>query len=234
MSRRGALAALLLACVGGAAAQVVAPPLRTGVSGEALVLNAELTLRVQSGRDLVLLVKPRPGDTWSALVARWASEATTPDALAAWNALSPQAPLPVEIRLPVSMLSDELRRVALGALFPADRLEGDAWVHRARAGTLPTYGEGLWQVAAWFTGDARHWSDLAQANALSGPELAPAQEVRVPAALLHPAFAARPTSADGTLEYGRDREGRYAGYRLKAGEALYSVVVLRYTGDGVA
>jgi N-acetylmuramoyl-L-alanine amidase len=32
------------------------------------------------------------------------------------------------------------------------------------------------------------------------------------------------------LTYGADKDGRYAGYRLKRGEALYSAVVVRYTG----
>jgi N-acetylmuramoyl-L-alanine amidase len=224
MSRRGALAALLLACAGGAAAQVVTP-YRSGASGEALVLNAELTVRTARAATSTS-VKPRPGDTWSALAAlglgRPAPRRWPPGTLLARVSSR---------RDPPAGLDAVGRAVAPPcASLPGDRLEGDAWVHHARAATLPTYGEGLWQVAAWFTGDARRWSDLAQANALPGPELSPEQMVRIPAALLHPAFAARPSSADGTLEYGRDREGRYAGYRLKAGEALYSAVVLRYTG----
>jgi N-acetylmuramoyl-L-alanine amidase len=229
MNTRQAAVTLLLAGAGAAALGQVGVPVHRGLAGESLVLSAELTVRIRSGRDLELALSPRPGDTWSALAARWAPEAG-PEAVAAWNGLGPGAPLPEEIRLPLAMASSDLRRLALGAVFPADGREDGAWVHRARAGTLPTYGEGLAEVAAWFTGDARRWSEVARANGLAGPELSAGQRVRIPDALLHPAFAPRPTSADGSLEYGSDREGRYAGYRLKGGEALYSAVVLRYTG----
>ena len=225
---RGA-AALLLASAGVTALGQVGVPVRRGLSGESLVLNAELTVRIRSGRDLELAVAPRPGDTWSALAARWAPEAG-PEALAAWNGLGSRAAVPEEVRLPLALASGDLRRLTLSAVFPQDGRDGDAWIHHARVGALPTYGEGLGEVAAWFTGDARRWSEIARANDLPGPELSAGQRVRIPAALLHPAFAARATSADGSLEYGSDPEGPYAGYRLKAGEALYSAVVLRYTG----
>jgi N-acetylmuramoyl-L-alanine amidase len=234
MRRKGVLLSGVLACAGAAALAQVVAPVRTGPTGEALLLNSELTLRLRSGRDLELVVRPRPQDSWRTLASRWASETTTPEALAAWNDHGPATALPSEVRLPVVMLSDEMRRIALGAIFPTDRREGNGWIHHARAGAVPTYGEGLWQVASWFTGDARRWSELAKANGLSSPELAAGQVVRIPDALLHPAFAARPTSPDGTLEYGSDREGPYAGYRLRAGEALYSAVVLRYTGRTAA
>jgi N-acetylmuramoyl-L-alanine amidase len=193
-------------------------------------LNSELTVEVRSGRDIGLALRPRPGDTWTSLAARWASAQTAAEAIAAWNGLGAGAPPPPEVRLPLSMLSDEMRRLVLCALFPADHRDGDAWIHHARAGTLPTYGEGLWQVASWFTGEGRRWTDLAASNRLEGPELAAGQMVRVPASVLHSAFAALAASEDGTLEYGTDAEGPYAGYRLKPGEALYSAVVLRYTG----
>jgi hypothetical protein len=67
-------------------------------------------------------------------------------------------------------------------------------------------------------------------NRLSSPELRVAQPIRVPAAMLHPAFRAGTRAAGGELEYGSDERGPYAGYRLKSGEALYSSVVGRFTG----
>lgn len=48
-----------------------------------------------------------------------------------------------------------------------------------------------------------------------------------------PAAAVTPTRAVATeysLQYGRDAQGEYAIYRLKPGEALYSSVVVRFTG----
>ena len=57
--------------------------------------------------------------------------------------------------------------------------------------------------------------------------------MRIPARLLLPAFrseAAASGVAEAPLEFGSDEKGRYALYRLKRGEALYSSVVVRFTG----
>ena len=55
-----------------------------------------------------------------------------------------------EPRVPLDVLSEEFRSLVLRSLFPRDHHDGDAWVHVARDGVLPTYDEGLWQVARWF------------------------------------------------------------------------------------
>jgi N-acetylmuramoyl-L-alanine amidase len=115
-------------------------------------------------------------------------------------------------------------------VFPDDALDGPDWVHTARRGRLAIVDEGLWQVAEWFTGDGRKFEELQRVNGLASPELSPGQLVRIPGALLDAALAPGPRSDDGTLVYGRDERGEYAAYRLKPGEALYSAVVLRYTG----
>jgi N-acetylmuramoyl-L-alanine amidase len=120
--------------------------------------------------------------------------------------------------------------LVLRSVFPQDRSDGGDWLHVARRSPLPIYDEGLWQVAAWFTGDGAHFTELLRVNGLSSPELAPGQVVRIPASLLDDALKPGPTSDDGTLTYASDASGRFAGYRLKPGEALYSAVVLRYTG----
>lgn len=54
--------------------------------------------------------------------------------------------------------------------------------------------------------------------------------MRIPARLLHPALRQGERSEDGQLEYGRDGNGAFAAYRLRPGEALYSSVVVRFTG----
>ena len=56
--------------------------------------------------------------------------------------------------------------------------------------------------------------------------------VRIPARLLLPAFRseAATAAAEAPLEFGQDARGRYALYKLKRGEALYSSVVVRFTG----
>ncbi len=45
-----------------------------------------------------------------------------------------------------------------------------------------------------------------------------------------PSIPLPPAEGADQLHYGRDSEGAYAAYRLKRGEALYSAVVVRYTG----
>src|SRR4029450_5549528 len=62
------------------------------------------------------------------------------------------------------------------------------------------------------------------------------QVVRVPGKLLLPSFkeavaaAAPPAEAPPALEFATDEQGPYALYRLGKGEALYSAVVVRFTG----
>ena len=56
--------------------------------------------------------------------------------------------------------------------------------------------------------------------------------VTIPSELLRPAFrAALPVPEKPfQLEYGADKDGEYAIYRLRPHEALYSSVVVRFTG----
>jgi N-acetylmuramoyl-L-alanine amidase len=132
--------------------------------------------------------------------------------------------------VPWSLLGPDSRALVLRSVFPDDKLDGGDWLHVARKSPLPIYDEGLWQIAAWFTGDGRNFNDLMRLNHLAAPELAAGQVVRIPASLLDEALAPVPASEDGALAYGRDDQGEFAGYRLKPGEALYSAVVLRFTG----
>ncbi len=194
-----------------------------------LALNSKLRVRVVDGRRIELLVAPQPSDTYATLAQRLCGREALAPILAEWNAgtgLAADRPVVV----PLALLSEEYRLLVLQNLFPEDRYAGEDWIHVARAGRLPTYNEGLWQVAEWFTGDGARFERLLAANSLSSPELAAGQEVRIPGALLLPGLRRRARSDDGSLEYGEDAQGPYAGYRLRAGEALYSAVVVRYTG----
>jgi N-acetylmuramoyl-L-alanine amidase len=197
--------------------------------GDALDLNSEARVSVLRGRDVVLEVRAREGDDWSTLARRWTGTAESRSVLeraAGAGALVPDRWVPV----PVELLDDAWRSLALRRLFPKDRVEADTFVHVARSGALPTYDEGLWQVALWFTGSGENYPALQKANGLASPELAVGQQVRIPVASLHPALRPATRSDDGALEYGRDARGEYATYRLKPKEALWSAVVLRYTG----
>ncbi len=202
-------------------------------ASESLVLSSNLRVRVMSGSRIELEIDPARGEGYHQIGRRFCGEAESADALRAWNG-GAEVELGKAVRIPLAMLSDEFRALVLRRLFPRDRLDDGDWIHVARSGEVPTWSEGLWQVAEWFTGDGDNFTALQKANALASPELAPGQAVRIPASLLHAALRTRPHSDDGLLEYGTDERGPYAGYRLKPGEALYSSVVVRFTGRSSA
>jgi N-acetylmuramoyl-L-alanine amidase len=192
-------------------------------------LSSDLRVRVLAGRELELEVLTRSGDDYDTVARRVAGGEMAVEAIAAWNRGKSVAP-GRWVSVPLELLSDGYRRLALLNLFPGDFRDGDDWVHLARAGVLPTYDEGLWQVAEWFTGNGSNFQELMRINGLSSPEVRIGQSIRIPAELLHPAFRNGRHSVDGTLEFGSDSRGPYAGYRLRSGEALYSAVVVRFTG----
>jgi N-acetylmuramoyl-L-alanine amidase len=197
---------------------------------DVLPLGRELRVRLVGGRELYLEVAPRAGEELPALARRVAADPTAGARLAASLADPSARTEDGFYRVPFAKLGPELRALVLRTVFPEDHSDGDGWVHTAHHSPLPIYDEGLWQVAAWFTGDGGNFRELLRVNELSGPELTAGQVVRIPASLLDRALAPGSTNADGTLSYGRDERGAFAGYRLKPGEALYSAVVLRFTG----
>jgi N-acetylmuramoyl-L-alanine amidase len=209
-----------------AAAAPPSPP----APSDLLPLGRELRVRVMGGRDLFLEVKPWPNEDVRSLARRIAPPPAHGERLAKFLADPGTRTGDGYYRVPLELLGSDARAFVLRSAFPEDRADGGDWLHVARKSALPIYDEGLWQVAAWFTGNGAQFVELQRANGISSPELSPGQIVRIPAGLLDTALRPLPSSDDGSLVYSSDAEGRYAGYRLKPGEALYSAVVLRYTG----
>jgi N-acetylmuramoyl-L-alanine amidase len=222
--RRGlwGMTALLLLLPGGSSTAVEH-------GSESLPISSDLRVVVLRGRDVALEIKAHHGDDYATIAERISNSPDGASALAAWNHET-DIEEGVWIQIPVALLSDEYRSLALRTLFPRDRLDGQDWVHLSRSGELPTYDEGLWQIAVWFTAGGSTFDDLRRTNRLGSPELRGGQEVRIPRALLHPAFRARARSEDGSLAYDTDESGPFAAYHLKPGEAIYSGVVVRFTG----
>jgi len=218
-----ALAVAVLSAPG--AAKPPAMPLEEGAEVE---LSSDLRIRVRSGRDLELEVRAAKGETYADVARRVTGSDAGADEIAAYNGRADLAGR--FARVPFPMLSPEYRSLVLLRLFPSDRREGGDWIHLARSGLVSTYGEGLWQIALWFTGDGARFSDVQRANGLASPDLAAGQAVRIPAEMLDPALAGLRATEEGSLQFGTDERGRYAGYRLRAKEALYSAVVVRFTG----
>jgi N-acetylmuramoyl-L-alanine amidase len=124
-------------------------------------------------------------------------------------------------------LSLEGRRAAVQALFPSDVRATAAWLH------IAVEEESLASLAEWFTGDAARAGDLARENAFPDGNVPPGATVRIPAEFLVPPFRDAepiPETEPPNLVFGEDAKGRYASYRLRKGEALYSAVVVRFTG----
>jgi N-acetylmuramoyl-L-alanine amidase len=205
-------------------------PSPPAASSDELILSRNLRIRVKSRREIDLVVRPAPLQDWAGLAREYAAEpaAAAPELarLAGYEAPEPRR----DVTIPFDLLNDDYRALVLVNLFPGDGPDQGGWLHVARAGRLATPDEGLWQIAKWFAGDGERFREIARANSLSSPDLAQGQKILVPAALLHRSLKPLPTSDDGSLSFGEDGLGSYAGYRLRTGEALYSAVVVRFTG----
>ena len=134
-------------------------------------------------------------------------------------------------RVPLSLLSNELQVRAVRALFPTDKGQADGWRHEAR-GVGPLQRESLWQLSLWFTGTGENFRAIREYNELLDDDVPRGAAVVIPSELLLPAFRAVLPVPETPyhLDYVKDETGEYAVYRLRPGEALYSSVVVRFTG----
>ena len=134
-------------------------------------------------------------------------------------------------RVPFECLRQPHREAAIRALLPQDRSDPRGWIHRV--GSLPGV-DNLWMIAEWFTGSGESFRALRESNGLLDEELAQGQELLIPVGILRQELRTGVLAAarrSARLEYGEDAQGSYALYRLQAGEALYSSVVVRFTGE---
>ena len=176
-----------------------------------------------AGGEISVEARPVEGESTADFARRIARDAEAARRILA----APQPPSRAHsVVLPYTGLSDETKLAAVRALFPSDVRATIGWLHVA-VGTEP-----LAAIAAWFTGDARLGSRLAELNGLTG-EATRGTLVKVPVEYLLPPFRDAepiPDEEPPRLEYGAHEKGRYAVYRLKRKEALYSAVVVRFTG----
>jgi N-acetylmuramoyl-L-alanine amidase len=198
---------------------VLAPP----VSGEfqnpkTVVVSPELNVSIGEGDEITLAARPLPGEGLDAFVRRFTEDPRTKKEILSRNEGVKLLRKDVFVRVPYPLLSENYRRIAIEALFPDDTSDADGWNHRVKA--LTGKPESLWRIAEWFTLDTL--------------QTQPGQIVRIPFKLLSTTFrdeaGAAAAEAPVPLEFGRDEKGRYATYRLRRGEALYSAVVVRLTG----
>jgi N-acetylmuramoyl-L-alanine amidase len=163
------------------------------------------------------------------------------------------------VQVPVEILRGDLRLEAVRRLFPLDQRIDTGWQHWI----LDPFGTGeeSWEwLSELFAGRKDRVRDLKQANPDRAAQgLTRGRTVVVPESVLLSAFRSvppvatptavatataharptplpsiSPTAAAVPLEYGSDKLGEYAVYRLRKGEALYSAVVVRFTGQLLA
>jgi len=218
-----------------AAALFAAAALSAAPREKTVVVSPEIHAAISDGAEIVLLVRPLPGESMDAFVKRVTDDPKTKKQIRALNGGSPRLKRGRYLRIPYRLLSGNYRRIAIEALFPADRATAGGWEHRVTAPAGKP--ESLWRIAEWFTGDGSRYREIRHAGAIASLETRVGQVVVVPERWLTPPFreavaaaAPAPESEAPKLEYGSDEHGRYAVYRLKKGEALYSAVVVRFTG----
>ena len=154
--------------------------------------------------------------------------------------------------IPFDVLTGDYRARAVDALFPGDGPGERGWVHRVPEGDE---GQTLETIALWFTGDTSLADDLAESNGIDWVPLLTGAEVVIPTSILAVEYKeamkrfppVEPVTAPvadtpsvrrkpdepvivGDLRFVDDEKGGYAVYRLKRGEALYSAVIVKYTG----
>ncbi len=210
-------------------------------------------IRWERDRHPVLIVEPLRGDGWISLAKRYAGDASRVDALRRAN---PGLRSPVRgrtLRVPVEILYPDLRLEVVRKVFPVDSRTAAGWKHVV----LDPFrgGEESWVwLAELFTGSEHEAASIGRANGGSEPQRG--QSVTIPERHLLGVFRAltpvpvptprstptqivatpppippRTIQTSAALEYGVDELGEFAVYRLQRGEALYSAVVVRFTGS---
>jgi N-acetylmuramoyl-L-alanine amidase len=218
LSARRALAAAACAALFFPAASSSPPGAarRVEVSRDFAVQRADGAITVEA--------RPLEGETPVEFARRVSKDEATAQKVLAAIGVVPGARSAV---LSFGALSDESKRAAIQALFPSDVRATSGWLH------IAVEDERLDDVAEWFTGTAGNAPALAKENAFTLDVLPAGSMVRIPAELLLPPFRDAepvPDTAPPNLVFDQDEKGRYAVYRLRKGEALYSAVVVRFTG----
>jgi N-acetylmuramoyl-L-alanine amidase len=220
-------------CLLAIALVLLAVPVR-GAEAQRVALGLGLRASLDAGGGLWLETQPQRGEGLLALTRRMTGDTANAGAVGAANGDPEHMITGRWYRVPVRLLTPDFQARVVRAVFPSDCSGDHGWVHRV--GGEPARPASLWQVAEWLTGSGENFAALRAFNAMEDEGLRPGDQLVVPPALLAPGLrgAGRPcaaaTGAGGDLAYHTTPHGERAVYRLKAGEALYSSVVVRFTG----
>lgn len=244
VNRPAALAAALWCLLLALAAPAAAATLRVAV-GEDMV--AALT----GQQEIFLEVRPLEGEGIWAFSRRLTGDVEAVEAITEANGNPRRLEAGVRYKVPYAHLIDDYKIRAVRGLFPQDTPQFDGWRHVHPADAPPLT---LWKLSELFTGKGENFTILRKHNSAALDDMVlPGGKIFLPAELLLPAYQAllppdpaapsKPTPLPLDLEikpganelaYLEDAAGRYAVYRLKKGEALYSAVVVRFTGRAFA
>ena len=228
-----ALAILLPAATAAATKRVAVPEI--GSPTPVAVMTGHGKIHIEA--------KPRTNEGLLAFAKRLCGNSRHSSALSRANGGVRRLKRGVRYKVPFDLLPKGSQQAAIRALLPKDQAVADGWKHRVSSSRRSRDAESLWSIAEWFTGSGENHRVLRLANSLTSNIIRPGQVILVPRRILAEPFtgmlpapvprtAAVPSSGEATpfVRYGSDGKGEYASYRLKAGEALYSSVVMRFTG----
>lgn len=185
---------------------------------------------IAADQHLYLEAIPEAGEGLLAFTRRFTGDDAAAHHISAANGGVHSLRAGVRYRIPFVSLDPIYQLKVTRALFGKDRVTQKGWEHRVSS-LAAVDKEGLWQIAKWFTGDGRNFRSIRSFNHLRDTDVNPGEHLVIPASLLLPAFRSMiPEAGSYRLIYGRDAHGPYAIYHLRAGEALYSSVVVRFTG----
>lgn len=185
-------------------------------------VSDELTVVLVSG-EIVVEARPFEGET----PAEFAGRMTWNESMTKAIQERPVSAFGMPVALPFGALTPVAQLAAVRALFPGDVRSSAGWIHHA------VEDESVATVASWFTGRPDTAAELARANGLTGAVVRKGTAFRIPAEYLSEPFRdaeAIPESEPVSLAFGEDAKGKFALYRIRKGEALYSAVVVRFTG----
>jgi N-acetylmuramoyl-L-alanine amidase len=199
-----------------------------------VALGAGLRASLDAAGALWLEAQPERGEGLYALARRTTGGSAAAAAVAAANGKPERLLGGRWYRVPFRLLTPDLQARVVRGVFADDCVGDHGWVHRV--GGEAGRAASLWQVAEWLTGQGESFAALRDFNGMEDEGLRAGDRLVVPPTLLAAGLrvAGRPCvdapGAGGDLVYESGPRGDRAVYRLKAGEALYSSVVVRFTG----
>jgi N-acetylmuramoyl-L-alanine amidase len=184
--------------------------------------------------DLFLAASPERGEGLLAFSRRLTGSEKQAGVIASANGGSRKLQIGVRYKVPWKVLRPEYQVRVLRAIFGDDRPTATGWEHRVLAAEVLA-GRSLERIAEWFTGSSINAPELARHNGLAGSQLGMGQVIVIPPLLLKAQLRSQlpkvAPAASAELSFDRDDQGEFAVYHLKSGEALYSSVVVRFTGN---